>query len=87
MKDRLRRVAVVIWVFVRSRSKECHWSIYGFLAGAIVGVIFIGGIGIAALGTAVGLWAWVGPGFIGSLIGNRVGIWKDKSALRKEAAN
>jgi hypothetical protein len=84
MKDRLRRVAVAIWVFVRSRPKECRWSIYGFVVGALSGVLFIGGVGIAALGGAVGASAWAILGVIGGMVGNRIGVEKDKPSQMKE---
>jgi hypothetical protein len=87
MKDRSRRVAVAIYGFARSRPKECRWSIYGFVVGALLGAFFIGGVGIAALGSAVGASAWAILGFIGLLIGNRVGTEKDKPAPTKEAAH
>ena len=54
--------------------------------GALVGALFIGGVGIAALGGAVGVSGWAILGFIGLLIGNRVGTEKDKSATTKKAA-
>ena len=87
MKDQSRRVAVTIYGIARSRPKECRWSIYGFLAGALLGALFIGGVGIAALGGAVGVSAWAILSFIGLLIGNRVGTEKDKSATTKKAAH
>lgn len=71
----------------RSRAKECRWSIYGFLVGALLGALFIGEVGIAVLGGAVGVSAWAVLGFIGLLIGNRVGTGKDKSAATRKAAH
>jgi hypothetical protein len=63
--------------FQKSRPKEFRWSIFGMTVGAVAGT-FVGGIGIAALGTAWGLWGWLVFAVGGGVIGNRIGIEKDR---------
>lgn len=64
--------------FIRDRPKETGWSIFGGLVGAVAGFIFIGGVGIAAMGTAIGVPAALIGGVLGGLIGNRFGISRDR---------
>lgn len=66
-----------------SRPSEVWWTKAGALVGLVPGFIF-GGVGIAALGTAFGLpWFVIGP-LIGAVIGNRIGLERDRT--RAEAA-
>lgn len=62
----------------RGRPKETRWTIIGGLVGAVAGFIFIGGVGIAAMGTAFGVPAALIGGVLGCLIGNRFGISRDR---------
>ena len=52
----------------------------GLAAGAA-----IGGVGIAALGGAVGVSGAVALAAIGGLVGNRIGISKDRRKTRRHA--
>jgi hypothetical protein len=85
MKQTINRCAVAVRRLHKARPKETRWSIYGGAVGAFVG-LFAGGIGVAALGTAFGVSASLVLGFIGGLIGNRVGVEKDHKARTEEAA-
>ena len=61
-------------------TQEGRLSILGAVAGVIVGLL-VGGIGIVAMGGGSGLPAWLTPvvlGFLGWLIGGRVGLWRDR---------
>lgn len=60
--------------------KEVKGTIAGVITGAAVGSA-IGGIGIAALGTAVGLPASAVLAVGAGLVGNRWGISKDRKEL------
>ncbi|MGY3588527.1 uncharacterized protein YcfJ [Bradyrhizobium sp. USDA 4341] len=82
MKQVVKRCADVILSGRKARPKEFHWSIYGIAAGAFVG-LFLGGVGIAALGAAIGVSAWIITAIAGGMIGNRIGIGKDKATLAK----
>jgi hypothetical protein len=72
MRYRIKRTAAALRRFRKSRPRELRWSIYGMVGGALVGT-FIGGIGIAALGSAFGVPASVILSVIGGMIGNRAG--------------
>jgi uncharacterized protein YcfJ len=80
MRHKIKRTAAAIRRFRKSRPREFRWSIYGSVVGALVGT-FIGGIGVAALGIAFGAPASIILAVIGGMIGNRVGVEKDKAAL------
>ncbi len=79
MKHTIKRGADAIRGFRKSRPREFHWSIYGMAVGALVGA-FVGGVGVAALGGALGVPASVILATVGGMIGNRVGVEKDKAA-------
>jgi hypothetical protein len=79
MKQILKRSAVAIYSLSKSRPSEFRWSIYGVGVGTLAGVFF-GGVGIAALGTAVGVPASLIFATVGGIIGNRVGVEKDNNA-------
>jgi predicted lipid-binding transport protein (Tim44 family) len=81
MRYKIKRTAAAIRSFRKSRPKEVRWSFYGMVMGALVGGAFVGGIGVAALGMAFGVPASVILAVIGGMIGNRVGVEKDKAAL------
>ncbi|WGD55642.1 hypothetical protein QA641_18210 [Bradyrhizobium sp. CB1650] len=82
MGDKIKRTAAALRGFRRSRPREFFWSIYGILGGVLVGAS-IGGIGIAVLGSAFGVPAFVIFAIIGGMIGNRVGVEKDRATLGK----
>lgn len=52
------------------------------VAGVLVGAS-IGGIGVAVLGSAFGVPAFVIFAIIGAMIGNRIGVEKDRATSRK----
>ena len=81
MKSIIERVAAIAGDINKARPQEVRWSICGMGLGAIVG---FGGVGIAALGGAFGLSAWIALAFLFGMFGNRIGIERDKRA--KEAA-
>ena len=61
----------------KSRPYETKWSLFGLIAGTTVG-LFIGGVGVAALGGAIGVPAAIMLGLVGALVGNRYGVEKDR---------
>jgi hypothetical protein len=60
-----------------SRHHEIRWTAIGLLIGGIIG-FFIGGVGIARAGGAVGVSGALLFGGIGAALGNRLGIGRDK---------
>jgi hypothetical protein len=86
MKQTIKRGAVVFLGLHRSRPKEVRWSVGGVIVGVLAGLA-IGGVGVAALGTAFGVPAFAVLAFVGVMVGNRVGVEKDNKARRKDAAN
>ena len=81
MKDRIGKGAAKASAFVAARPQERRWSIIGGGAGFIVG-LFIGGLGVAAMGGAVGVPAAIVLAVLGAIIGNRYGISKDRPVDR-----
>jgi uncharacterized protein YcfJ len=79
VKQTIKRSIDAIVRLRKSRPKEFDWSIYGIGTGVLAGAL-IGGVGIAALGGAVGISASTIMGFIGGMIGNRAGVEKDNGA-------
>lgn len=63
--------------FVERRPKEVAGTLAGAVAGMPVGIA-MGGIGIAALGGAIGLPAIAVCGLVGAGIGNRIGVGLDR---------
>lgn len=76
MRQRIRQGAGVVWRVAKARPKEARWSVIGIAAGTFVGLL-IGGVGVAALGGAVGLPAAVVLAALGGLVGNRYGVEQD----------
>lgn len=77
MKEKLRSGARNLSVAAKARPAETKWSIIGGAAGAVIG-LFIGGVGIAAMGGAAGVPAGVVLALVGGVLGNRYGISKDR---------
>jgi len=78
VRSKILRAVAALRCVPKSRPKELRWSIYGVVAGVLLGAS-LGGIGVAILGGAFGLPAAVVLGIIGGMIGNRVGIEKDRA--------
>jgi hypothetical protein len=78
----LRRVADLL----TNRPKEIRWTLYGTAAGFIGGFL-IGGVGIAAMGSATGLPAFILLGGLGALIGNRVGVERHRRRMTQAPPN
>jgi hypothetical protein len=62
--------------------QELKNTIAGVATGLVAGAA-IGGVGIAAAGTAVGVSGAAVLAVAGGLVGNRIGISKDRKALRQ----
>lgn len=77
VKQKLSSGAQKVSAAAKARPAETRWSIIGAVAGAIVGLL-IGGVGIAAMGGAVGVPAALIFALIGGVFGNRYGISKDR---------
>jgi hypothetical protein len=56
---------------------EAKLTVAGFVVGMVLGLL-IGGIGIAARGTAFGLPACIVLGIALAMVGNRVGVGLDR---------
>lgn len=61
----------------RARPAETRWSLIGAVAGGGSGLL-IGGVGIVAMGSGVGIPAAVLLAAVGGAVGNRYGISKDR---------
>ena len=64
--------------YFRNHPNEVKGTIAGGTIGGAIGT-FIGGVGIAAMGTGIGVPAGLALGGLGLLIGNRAGIARDRS--------
>jgi hypothetical protein len=78
MKQAIRRSVVKVSALTKTRQREIGWSIAGVVLGVIAG-LFVGGVGIAAGGSAFGVPASVILALLGGMIGNRIGVEKDKA--------
>jgi uncharacterized membrane protein YqgA involved in biofilm formation len=65
----------------RGRQSEVLYTLMGGALGMGVGMLFGGSIGVAALGGAFGLPILILAIMVGLIVGNRIGIEKDKKAL------
>ena len=63
--------------FFKDRPAETIWTIVGAGGGGAVGTV-IGGMGVVAMGTGFGIPAGIVLGFTGGMIGNRIGVGKDR---------
>lgn len=63
--------------YAQKNPNETKWTSAGIGLGILAG-LSIGGVGIAALGGAIGVSAAVILAAVGGMIGNRYGIGKDR---------
>jgi uncharacterized protein YcfJ len=77
MKQAIKRGVAIAGDIHKRRPQEVRWSIAGMMAGALLGLL-VGGVGIAAFGGARGVPAFLILGIVGGVIGNRVGLEKDR---------
>lgn len=77
MKDKLNAGAQKLSAAAKARPAETRWSLIGAAAGGGSGLL-IGGVGIVAMGSGVGIPAAVVFAVVGGAIGNRYGISKDR---------
>lgn len=77
MKKKIAAGAQKVTGAAKARPAETRWSIIGAAAGAILG-LFVGSVGVAAMGGAAGIPATLLLGLIGAFVGNRYGISKDR---------
>ncbi|THK37641.1 hypothetical protein EHS39_13470 [Ensifer sp. MPMI2T] len=77
MKDKIASAAQNLACAAKARPEESKWSLIGAAVGAILGLI-IGGIGVTAMGGAIGVPATVVLAVVGGVLGNRYGISKDR---------
>jgi hypothetical protein len=84
MKQVFRRGVAKAGDYAKARP-EAFWSIIGTTAGATAG-LFVGGVGIAAGGGAIGvsgLFVLLILAVVAGLAGNRLGIEIDRRTARK----
>ena len=72
--------------FTDRRRYELFYSLVGVLAGGLIG-LFVGGVGVAALGGAHGLSGLVVCAVALGFIGNRIGVERDRKALLVKMMN
>jgi hypothetical protein len=77
MKQTLKRGAAEVANTAKARPKEVRWSLGGAVLGIVAGLL-IGGVGVAAMGDAVGVPAAVILALVGAMTGNRVGVEFDR---------
>lgn len=77
VKQKLASGAQRVAAAVKVRPAETRWSLIGATAGGGSGLL-IGGVGIVAMGSGVGIPAAVILAVVGGAIGNRYGISKDR---------
>ena len=63
--------------FFKDRPSETIGTIIGAGGGGVVGTM-IGGMGVVAMGTGIGIPAGLVLGVAGGVIGNRVGVGRDR---------
>lgn len=77
MKQKLNAGAQKLSAAAKARPAETRWSLIGAAAGGGSGLL-IGGVGIVAMGSGVGIPAALVLAVVGGAIGNRYGISKDR---------
>ena len=82
MKIVLKKSAVRAAAFAKGRPSEITGTAIGTIAGVAAGLL-IGGVGIVALGGAFGLSASAILALVGGLVGNRIGMERDRLRDRK----
>ena len=71
--------------FVGSRPKEIAGTLAGAVAAMPVGYA-VGGVGVAALGFAIGIPAIAVCALVGAGIGNRIGVGMDRPLPSKSSS-
>lgn len=77
MKEKFNAGAQKLSEAAKARPAETKWSLIGAAAGGGSGLL-IGGVGIVAMGSGVGIPAGIILALVGGAIGNRYGISKDR---------
>lgn len=77
MKGKFAKAKDWIVTGAKARPAETRWSLIGAAAGGGSGLL-IGGIGVVAMGSGVGIPAAVILALVGGAAGNRYGIAKDR---------
>lgn len=83
-KQSIRRAVAFVGSFSKTRPMEIRWSIGGAIVCAIAGAL-IGGVGIAAGGSAIGvsvLCVLAILALLGAIIGSRIGVEIDKRDIQ-----
>lgn len=66
---------LVSWFRAWAPTREGRWTLGLAALGVALG-LFIGGTGLALMGTAFGLKGWIVLGGLFGLVGNRIGVSK-----------
>ena len=69
--------------FFKDRPSETIGTIVGADGGSAIGSV-IGGMGIVAMGTGFGIPALIVLGLTGGIIGNRIGVGKDRPVVKSD---
>ena len=69
--------------FFIDRPSETIGTIVGASGGGAIGAM-IGGMGVVAMGTGIGIPAGVVLGIAGGVIGNRVGVGRDRPVTKSD---
>jgi len=67
--------------FFKDRPAETIGTLLGAGSGGAIGIV-IGGMGVVAMGTGFGIPAGIVLGLTGGLIGNRIGVGKDRPVVK-----
>lgn len=67
-----------------ARANEIRLSTAGGVVGAIGGATLIGGMGLAALGTAIPVAGFAAVGVVGIVIGNKIGSEIDRRKISRQ---
>lgn len=76
----LRALRRLLW-----GTEQRRWTVGGLVVGWLVGLC-LPGMGLSMLGGATNIWGWAVLGFtvIGGIIGNRIGIGREKTSPGKK---
>jgi hypothetical protein len=72
--------------FTDGRRYEVFYSLVGVLAGGLIG-LFVGGIGVAALGGAGGFSGFIVCAIALGFVGDRIGVERDRKVLLAKTTN